>query len=152
MKRQRTSLLDVNVLIALFDATHVHHDVAHDWFAAEGSRSWATCPITENGFVRIMTNPRATGEYDRALVLSSLKTLCASRTHVFWSDTLSVHDDRIFDPAVIVPSQQLTDVYLLALAVRNSGRLVTFDGRIVAKAVKGAGADAIVVLGSAEPH
>ena len=51
------ALLDVNVLVALFDPDHVHHTLAHDWFADEGTAGWATCPVTENGFVRVLANP-----------------------------------------------------------------------------------------------
>ena len=57
MSRRRPALLDVNVLVALFDPDHVHHDLAHDWFADHRSRGWATCPITENGVIRVLANP-----------------------------------------------------------------------------------------------
>ena len=53
----RVALLDVNVLVALFDSSHVHHEVAHDWFADHRAQGWATCPHTENGFVRVLANP-----------------------------------------------------------------------------------------------
>jgi toxin-antitoxin system PIN domain toxin len=143
------ALLDVNVLIALFDETHVHHEVAHDWFADEGAGGWATCPITENGFLRVMTHPRAGDGTDRDTVFASLRRLCSRNDHVFWEDSVSLRDERIFDTSVIVSHRQLTDLYLLGLAVRHKGRLVTFDAKIPVKAVKKATAKSLIVLGAA---
>ena len=149
MTRHGPALLDVNVLIALFDETHVHHETAHDWFADASADGWATCPITENGFLRVMTHPRASDGTDRDTVFSSLRKLCASREHVFWSDTVSLRDETIFDLSVMVSHRQLTDLYLLGLAVQQKGHLVTFDAKIPVKAVKKATARSLVVLGAA---
>ena len=147
--KPRTGLLDVNVLIALFDATHVHHHAAHDWFAVHRRHGWATCPLTENGFLRILTHPRAAVDDDPQTVRASLRRFCASAGHVFWNDTVSLRDERLFDPSVIVSHRQLTDVYLLGLARRMGGTLVTFDARIPLKAVKGAAQDTLTVIGPA---
>lgn len=149
MTRQLPALLDVNVLIALFDETHLHHELAHDWFADERAGGWATCPITENGFLRVMTHPRASDGTDRDTVFASLRKLCSRHDHLFWEDSVSLRDERIFDTSVIVSHRQLTDLYLLGLAVRNKGRLVTFDARIPVRAVKKATAKSLIVLGAA---
>jgi toxin-antitoxin system PIN domain toxin len=149
MTRRLPALLDVNVLIALFDETHVHHELAHDWFADEGAGGWATCPITENGFLRVMTHPRASDGTDRDTVFASLRKLCSRHDHLFWKDSVSLRDERIFDTSVIVSHRQLTDLYLLGLAVRNNGHLVTFDARIPIRAVKKATAKSLIVLGAA---
>ncbi len=134
----RRALLDVNVLIALFHAGHVHHDVTHDWFADHHADGWATCPLTENGFFRYLTHPRRPVEQDRATVVASLRTLCGSPHHDFWPDAVSLRDDALFDSSLIVSHRQLTDVYLLGLAARMGGTLATFDGSIPLKAVRGA--------------
>lgn len=146
---KRPALLDVNVLIALFDETHVHHQTAHDWFADHADAGWATCPLTENGFLRVLTHPRAGVEDDPLTVFNSLRTFCGSRQHVFWEDAISLRDPRIFDDSVILSHKQLTDVYLLGLATRKRGRLATFDTRIPLKAVKGATRDNLAVIAPA---
>jgi uncharacterized protein len=132
------ALLDVNVLIALFDPSHVHHETAHDWFADNRSSGWATCPITENGFLRILTHPSVAVETGRATLLAGLRTFCASSHHEFWGDTVSLCDASLFDPSAALTHRQLTDVYLLGLATRMKGRLATFDRSIPLRAVKGA--------------
>jgi len=141
------SLLDVNVLVALFDPDHVHHDPAHDWFADSRVEGWATCPLTENGLVRILSNPAygSTSERPSAIV-NRLRTFCDSGGHVFWPDQLSLRDSSVFPAALPVTSRQLTDICLLALARHRGGRLVTFDHAIPVKAVRGAtSADLLVI-------
>jgi toxin-antitoxin system PIN domain toxin len=145
------SLLDVSVLVALFTARHVHHDAAHDWFTDNGAAGWASCPITENGLVRILGNPARAGEH-LALpkLLEILKTFCDSTTHTFWPDTLSLRDERMFDVEAIRGHQQLTDVYLLGLAVKQGGRLITLDRRVPLAAVRGATRASLEVIALAE--
>jgi toxin-antitoxin system PIN domain toxin len=141
----RPALLDVNLLIALFDPDHVHHDAAHAWFSAERSSGWSTCPLTENGFVRILSNPAYSPSAVRpAEAARRLAAFRASGEHTFWPDDVSVCEAREFDLAV--SHRQLTDVYLLALAVRHGGRLATFDRSIPAKAVRKARAEHLVVI------
>jgi len=140
----------VNVLIALFDATHVHHEAAHDWFADHRKNGWATCPLTENGFVRILTHPRAVVEDDPQTVRASLRKFCDSTGHVFWQDAVSLRDERLFDPSVLVSHRQLTDVYLLGLAKKMNGMLATFDARIPLKAVKGATTENLAVIAASD--
>jgi toxin-antitoxin system PIN domain toxin len=147
---RRIALCDVNVLIALFDESHVHHEAAHDWFADDGSAGWASCATTETGFLRILGNPRLGVTETRDVLLTSLRKLCKASAHTFWSESVSLRDDTLFDDSVLVSHRQLTDVYLLGLAVRMDGRLATFDRSIPLAAVKGALADQhLVVLGAA---
>jgi len=146
----RPALLDVNLLVALFDPDHIHHEPAHDWFADNRARGWATCPITENGFVRVLTSPAYGAAVVRAAELvARLRTFCASGHHQFWSDEISLGDPSLFDPALVGGHRQLTDVYLLGLARKHDGRLATFDRTIPVKAVIGASADTLEVIAPA---
>ncbi len=148
--KKRAALLDVNVLIALFDATHVQHEAAHDWFADHRQYGWATCPLTENGFLRVMAHPRAGVDDDYSSLRAGLSTFCKSAGHLFWPDAVSLHDDRLFNPSVLLTHRQITDVYLLGLARRMGGTLATFDSRIPLKAVRGATMDDISVIAPVE--
>jgi predicted nucleic acid-binding protein len=98
----RPALLDVNVLIALFDADHIHHDIAHDWFAENRRHRWATCALTQNGFLRVLTNVRSGVESDQATIFASLRTLCSAKDHVFWQNSVSLLDESLFDSNVLV--------------------------------------------------
>jgi hypothetical protein len=138
--RRRIALLDVNVLVALFDPNHIHHDLAHDWFAEHGSSAWATCPITEAGFVRVVTNPKYGPDPLRpAAALELLRRFCQRDGHSFWEDRVSLRDTSLFALDVAGGHRQLTDVYLLGLARTMDGTLATFDRTIPRAAVKGAG-------------
>ena len=135
----RASLHDVNVLVALFDAEHVHHEVAHDWFSDNRETGWSTCPLTENGFVRIVADPSRRGEVMPIPdVVAILRRFCASGHHEFWPDSVSLLDDELFDLTRVRGRKQITDVYLLGLAVTRRARLVTFDSGVRLDAVKGA--------------
>jgi hypothetical protein len=141
----RPALLDVNFLIALFDPDHVHHEPAHAWFGRHRSAGWATCPLTENGLVRILANPAYSPAAERpAEIAGRLASLRESGHHVFWPDDVSVCDPSVF--SLSVGHRQLTDVYLLALAVRRAGCLTTFDRSIPVKVVRGARAEHLVVV------
>ncbi|MDQ1154407.1 TA system VapC family ribonuclease toxin [Brevundimonas sp. SORGH_AS_0993] len=133
-----TYLLDVNVLIALVDPRHVFHDAANDWFQREAVHAWATCPITENGLVRIVGSPRYRNPVgppsEVARILNLLRDM---EGHVFWPDAVSLADKDRFDISALTAAEQVTDAYLLALAVSNGGRLATFDRRLSPNAVKG---------------
>ncbi|HZQ97316.1 MAG TPA: TA system VapC family ribonuclease toxin [Chloroflexota bacterium] len=129
-------LLDVNVLLALVDPLHVHHEPAHRWFARRGNTAWASCPITENGLVRILSSPKYPNSPGGASeALSILRGLCAHAGHHFWADDVSLCDQ--VDPAAAMTHAQVTDVYLLALAVHRGGALATFDGRVPSSVVAG---------------
>jgi hypothetical protein len=145
----RPALLDVNVLIALFDAGHVHHETAHDWFADNRGAGWATCALTENGFLRVLRHPRAAVEGDYATLLGSLRAFCSSAGHAFWSETVSLRDGTLFEPSLTLSHRQVTDVYLLGLATRMGGRLATFDAGIPLKAVKGASLQNLALIAPA---
>lgn len=147
----RTALLDVNVLVALFDPDHVHHDAAHDWFAEEGRAAWATCPLTEAGFARVLSNPAYRGTVVRAADLADrLRRFCRSGGHEFWPDEVSLLDSSLFDLSKVAGHRQLTDVYLLGLAHCRHGRLVTFNRAIPQAAVRGVSAAALEVVAPAE--
>lgn len=140
------ALLDVNVLLALFDPEHKHHDEAQSWWNAQQEQGWASCPLTQNGFIRVISNPA----YERPLPLSGAVALMQAQAgrpgHVFWPDDISFADAAIFDHDRLQGPNQITDAYLLALAVRNGGRLATLDRGISLAAVRGAKAEHLVML------
>lgn len=122
------ALLDVNALVALAWDSHIHHARVREWFAANASAGWATCPITESGFVRVSTNPKVLpspiGIADARRVLAALR---AAEGHRFLVDDVSFVDD---DVPTIAGYRQVTDAHLLTLARRRGVRLVTFDTAI----------------------
>lgn len=140
------ALLDVNVLIALLDAGHIHHLLATSWLVREIRHGWASCPITQNGCVRIMSQPAYPGALSAAEVAERLAEASTSTDHVFWPADVSLLDPQGFEWSSILGHRQVTDVYLLLLAVRHGGRFVTFDQRIVLQAVPGATAENLVVI------
>lgn len=140
------ALLDVNVLIALLDEDHSLHVRATEWFAAHARRGWASCPITQNGCVRIISHPGYPNSRPVIAVAERLREACATPLHEFWPDDISLLDERVVDPARIHGPGQITDAYLLALAVRHRGRFVTFDHSIARTAVKRAEANNLLVL------
>jgi toxin-antitoxin system PIN domain toxin len=132
------ALLDVNVLVALFDPAHDNHEGAHNWFSRNRKFGWATCPMTINGCVRVLSNPAyPTVSATPADVAAGLRGLCDSPDHHFWADSVALTDDSLFLTAMIGGHQKITDAYLLGLAVRNHGRLATFDRSIPVRAVQG---------------
>ena len=141
------ALLDVNVLVALFDPSHVHLEAGHAWLGANRKHRWATCALTENAFVRVLSNPAYPGS--RTTVedaTARLRTFCSERRHVFWTDSVSVREDGRFRWNHVQGHRQLTDVYLLALAVANEGRLATFDSTISLRAVERAEASNLELI------
>ena len=146
MSKPARALLDVNVLIGLFTESHVHHEIAHDWFDENRKHGWATCPIIQNGFLRILGRPDAEVLADRPTIFKSLQTLCANKDHEFWTDAVSLTDTSLFDPSGLASHRHLTDVYLLGLARQMDGRLATFDSRIPLGAVRGATSEHLAVI------
>lgn len=143
------ALLDINMLLALSDAKHVHHGRARQWRAAEaaaGRADWATCPLTQNGFLRISTQARYSNAIPLPDALILLSRLTARADHAFWPDDVSLLDRTTVDHARVLNHRQLTDVYLLALAVKHGGRLVTLDTGIALAAVRGARKDQLVTV------
>lgn len=131
-----TFLLDVNVLIALIDPSHIGHDDPHEWFASMGQTAWATCPITENGVIRIVGNPEYPNSPGSPLpVMEIVAKLRSLPGHVFWPDDVSLVGSSDIIPSKILTSGQVTDTYLLALAKARGGKLATFDRKLSAAAV-----------------
>lgn len=131
-------LLDVNLLLALCDSQHIHHNPAHDWFATKGKSAWATCPITENGFIRIASHPSYPNSPGRASIATDLlREFRGISGHHFWPDAVSLTDKALFRLASVQSANQTTDVYLLGLAVKHGGKLATFDRSIPTSGVIG---------------
>jgi toxin-antitoxin system PIN domain toxin len=134
------ALLDVNALVALAWDSHVHHAAMRAWFTANDSAGWATCPITESGFVRVSSNPivlpSAIGVDAARGVLSALR---AHPRHRFLTDDVSITNS---DVPSIAGYRQVSDAHLLTLARRRGVRLVTFDASIL---TMGAGNDVEVL-------
>jgi uncharacterized protein len=129
-------LFDINVLISLIDPAHVQHDRAHEWFASEGRHAWATCPITENGVLRIVGHARYPNSPGTPAAVAELLTgLCALPGHDFWPDDITLLNSERVDSRRLLDSAQVSDSYLLALASSHGGQLATFDQRLVADAV-----------------
>lgn len=140
------ALLDVSMLVALHDPQHVHHEFATDWMEENRVYGWASCPLTQNGCVRVLSQPAYTNPAPLAALLRTLGRSVASAQHEFWPDDISLLDGSKFHHDRIHGHRQLTDLYLLALAVRRGGRLVTFDARIPLSAVAGATTHHLVTI------
>ena len=139
----------VNVLVALFDPAHDNHEDAHRWFGRNRRHGWATCPMKINGCIRVLSNPAyPTVEATPAEVAGRLRSFCFATDHHFWEDSVSLVDESLFRVSMTGGHQKITDAYLLGLAVRNHGRLATFDRSIPLKAVLGVGAENLAVIGS----
>lgn len=140
------ALLDVNVLVALFDANHSLHALAMRWFSTNGEAGWASCPITQNGCVRVMSQPGYPERMPIVSVVERLRHATAHEAHEFWPDDATLLDEKTIDATRVHGPNQLTDVYLLALAVGHGGRLVTLDQTIPIAAVQGAQKKHLVVI------
>ena len=140
------ALLDVNVLIALLDADHSLHARAMDWLEANAHAGWASSPITENGCVRIMSHGGYPNPLPVQAVVERLAEACAGGFHEFWPDDVSLLDAGVVDAARIHGPRQITDNYLLALAVRHGGQFVTLDASVAHEAVSGAQKRHLLVL------
>lgn len=127
-------LLDVNVVIALIDPHHVHHDRAHRWFAAREPDAWHTSPSVQNGAVRVVSHPKYPNTQPAPIVLASLASLVAQPGHAFLADSVSILDASVHTERLLA-SSQVTDTYLLHLAASNDAQLATFDTRIVTATV-----------------
>ena len=140
------ALLDVNVLVAFFDEEHVHFERARQWWAANQGDGWASCPLTQNGVIRVMSQSSYANPILVSQAFELLAVQIAETDHAFWSDDISLLDSSRFDREQIRGPGQLTDAYLLALAVKNSGRLATLDRSIPIAAAQGAEARHLVVI------
>ena len=135
-----------SVLLALLDRSHVDHDGARRWLTSRADPSWASCAITQNGYVRIVSQASYPRAISTAAAIDLLAGACRTTHHDFWPSDVSILDASIVDPNALLGPKQLTDVYLLALAVRHGGRLVTFDRTVPVAAVVGAEPHHLVVL------
>ncbi len=121
------ALLDVNVLLAIHDEDHLHHSRALKWWRKEAPGGWSSCPLTQNGFARIISQRSYSRPVPLANALEILRVTTARPDHAFWPDDLSLLDAQHIDLTRLLAPKQITDVYLLALAVKHGGRLVTLD-------------------------
>ena len=140
------ALLDINVLIALHDRDHIHHERAALWLEAHIVHGWASCPLTQNGCLRIMSQPGYSKPQPLSALVVMLQGSTATTFHHLWADDISVLDAGRFHHPHIHGPRQLTDLYLLGLAVKNAGRFVTFDARVPLSAVHGASPQHLVTL------
>jgi toxin-antitoxin system PIN domain toxin len=140
------ALLDVNVLIALLDSDHVHHLRAKAWLKENIKHGWASCPLTQNGCIRIMSQSGYPNALPAAAVAERLAAATATSHHIFWPDAISMLDTGRIAWNAVLGSRQVTDVYLLALAVQQDGRLVTLDRAVSLKAVPGAKTRHLIVI------
>ncbi len=140
------ALLDINVLLALLDSDHVDHERARAWLEQEIPSGWASCAITENGFVRIISQPRYPSPVPVAQAIARLAQATSTTTHEFWPCSVSLLSEQVVERTRLLGPKQVTDVYLLALAVAHGGRFATFDQSVPLGAVPGAGAQHLAVL------
>jgi toxin-antitoxin system PIN domain toxin len=124
-------LLDVNALLALVWPAQEHHERVRAWFLANASRHWATCPITQAGCVRLLSNPTVTP--GALSVHDALQVLAANLKHpghIFWPDDLELLSSLSLCGSKLQGYRQITDAYLLGMAIHRKAHLVTLDGSI----------------------
>jgi toxin-antitoxin system PIN domain toxin len=122
------SLLDVNLLIALAWPNHVHHRAGLRWFDRNRKSGWATCPLTQSGFVRVSSNAHfLPGARSPREALALLRRIVGLPDHVFWQDDISIAASDFVDETKLLGHRQITDAHLLAVAIRHGGRLATLD-------------------------
>lgn len=125
---EAATLLDVNVLVALAWPNHVHHRAAQAWFGDEGKRRFATCPVTQSGFVRVSSNRRAIADaVTPREACAILRQIAALPGHVFWADDVDLASSDHIAWERLGGHAQVTDAHLLAIALRHGGKLATFD-------------------------
>lgn len=140
------ALLDVNVLLALLDAAHLYHQRAKEWLSGEIHHGWASCALTQNGFVRIISQPRYPSPIASSEAVNLLRLATRTEHHEFWPCSISLLEERRITSSHVRGPRQVTDIYLLALAVDHAGRLVTFDRSISLSAVPEATPEHLVVV------
>lgn len=139
-------LYDFNALPALSTSDNSSSIDMRDWHRRNGARGWATCPITQNAFLRIGSQPGFPQRQTIGIVRSMLQAAISISGHCFWPDDNSIADEAIFDHAHLQGHRQITDAHLLAIATKNGGRLVTFDQRIDYRCVRAARPENLVVV------
>ena len=124
----RPVLLDVNVLIALTHSAHVHHDLVQGWVQAQAKLAWASCTVTQLGFMRLASQPAIGGAgTSPGAALALLDQLLEHPGHRFWPDGQDIAASPALRSPLIVGHRQVTDAYLLGLAMRQGSALVTLD-------------------------
>jgi uncharacterized protein len=139
------TLLDINILIALLDPVHIRHNLVHDWFARQVGKLWASCPITQNGYIRIVSQQRYPNPLPIGAAVSLLREFTARPDHIFWPDSISLLTVSGFSHGHFVSHRQVTDSYLLALARAHGGILATLDSKLNPAAIE-SGADHLHIL------
>jgi uncharacterized protein len=140
-------LLDVNVWVALFDEAHMHHALACKLIAQKKLKI-ASCALTENGVLRILNMPN----YSTApkpgfeAIRQMMRRVCSDIDHAYWGNELSLIRDDVIDWSRVMGHNQITDAYLLALAVKHGGALATLDHRVALSAVRGANSSHLLLL------
>ena len=140
------ALLDVNVLIALLDENRANHTAVADWLASHIEQGWAACPLTQNGCVRILSQPRYPNRLDITEAVERLRAAVSTTHHQFVADDISLLDDAVVDSGNLSGPGQITDTYLLALAVAHGARLVTLDKFVLLATVRDAREESLVVI------
>jgi len=140
------ALLDINVLLALLDADHIGHQRAREWISGEIQHGWASCALTQNGFVRIISQPKYPSPVSPAEAVERLRRATSTEYHELWPRSISLLEDRHINSTHLHGPRQVTDVYLLALAVEHGGRFVTFDHSIPLSAAPGAAPKHLVAV------
>lgn len=140
------ALLDVNVLIALLDGSHIHHRLATDWLERHIDAGWASSPITQNGCIRIMSQQSYPNSVPVAQVAERLTEATQHPSHQFWADTVSLLQPDSIVWNKVLSSRHVTDAYLLALANQQGGRFVTLDRGVPLAAVSDALSAHLVVI------
>lgn len=140
------ALLDINVLLALLDSDHVDHERAGTWLDENIDAGLASCAITENGFVRIISQPRYPSPVSPAEAIGLLVAAAGREHHQFWPCAISVLDETVVDRSRVHGPRQVTNAYLLALAATHGGRFVTFDRSVSPTYAPAASAEHLVVL------
>jgi uncharacterized protein len=140
------ALFDISILLALLDQDHIHHERARSWWARQRHHGWASCPLSQNGFVRIISQKTYARSKPIGEAFAMMQRATTRPDHQFWPDDLSLLDTTLIDHSRALSPRHLTDVYLLALAVKHGGRLVTLDTGIALSAARGAKKQQLVVV------
>jgi len=140
------ALLDINVLIALLDVDHIHHVVARDWLASNIAEGWASCAVTQAGCIRVLSQSNYPNAVAPAEIAQRLREATEAPFHHYWSDVPYLLSSSLVDWQWVLGSTQVTDAYLLGLAVHHGGRLVTFDHSVPRRAVRGAEQEHLLLL------
>jgi toxin-antitoxin system PIN domain toxin len=142
-----TRLLDLNVLLALAWPSHIHHGVVHRWFRRLEQNQWASCPLTQLGFIRLSSNPAFTSDAVSPSDATHLLDLMITQgRHEFWPDDLDCQSAQIIAGKRILGHRQVTDAYLLSLAISRDGILATFDKGILQLVPKSTSIQSVVEL------